>query len=572
MADDTAAISLAIAMALSKANSNAQEGAKIYFPAGIYVTGTQHLYSKLHFEGDGIDASVILLKNGTNADLLQGSVQGYDGHLTDPASPMNSGAPGGIYSWSLSNLTLDGNKDNQSSGPSYCLHQYGYGYILKNVHIRNGYTGGIESDWNGGGTAPIEAPETQLINIKVYDCGVEGTLGIGIRFGGPHDSQFANVISYGHYGHAFQVCRNATGMQMSNCHSWGMQSPSALACLIESGYGTYSNCSFEGGYITQVVLVGSENTIQSSHIFFAGSYITSLTAGGLQLGQAGGQKPLPGQTLVDSNNLTTETYASHNLIDAIFSLCNSPTQGSVNFVRDGGNYVRALCFVTSAQAHCYGGTPNGSLTSFQFSISDDRADNPSHAVIPDGKVSTGGGVQFVANSQKAMVVRDGKHDVVNINTFNKRFELVNTPLVIYSDLYYANEAFVALGDVYGTIRFAGDKQATIARVGQSVLGFGGTISLNSNPTAQVITTNGTIITAGLGVARCHPSSNVTGVILQPGVALGQIVTVINEATTMAHTITFAAIGSYTVEGSSNGIAANVARSFVWNGTFWYRQA
>ena len=91
-------------------------------------------------------------------------------------------------------------------------------------------------------------------------------------------------------------------------------------------------------------------------------------------------------------------------------------------------------------------------------------------------------------------------------------------------------------------------------------------------TAQAIATGGTITSTGLGVARVSPSSSVTGIILQQGTAASQQLTVINEAT--ASTVTFATAGtSFVADGATSAIAANAARTFVWDPpkTLWYRQ-
>src|SRR5215467_11860374 len=127
-------------------------GGKLLIPAGTYIIGSSIiLQSLVHLVGAGIEVTILKLKNGVNADLLQGAVAGYGGGVICNVGAANaSGSPGGVYNWSLQDLTLDGNKAGQSSGTSYCCRVYGFGYILQNVRMRNGYSGGMLSDWNGG--------------------------------------------------------------------------------------------------------------------------------------------------------------------------------------------------------------------------------------------------------------------------------------------------------------------------------------------------------------------------------------------------------------------------------------
>src|SRR5262249_33422711 len=146
--------------------------------------------------------------------------------------------------------------------PSYCLRQYGFGFILLNVRMRNGYSGGILSDWNGGGNSGIDSMEAQLVNVKIHDCN-----GIGFEWGGPHDSHFVNVLVYSSGSTNFHIGPNATAMLFLNCHGFSPgQGVSACSFLIEGGYGQYLNCVAEGSdTCNTVILTGDIQWI--SHIF-----------------------------------------------------------------------------------------------------------------------------------------------------------------------------------------------------------------------------------------------------------------------------------------------------------------
>jgi hypothetical protein len=96
------------------------------------------------------------------------------------------------------------------------------------------------------------------------------------------------------------------------------------------------------------------------------------------------------------------------------------------------------------------------------------------------------------------------------------------------------------------------------------------LTLAQSGSAPSVATSGTIATANLGVSRVTTAGAVTGVILASGTVAGQLVIVVNES---ANTITFAAVGtSHVADGTSDVIAANTARMFVWDSSNsrWYR--
>jgi len=91
--------------ALSAANSAG--GGQVYLPAGTYlVAGLLTLYPNVDVVGDGIDDTIIKLKNGANADVFQGQ-----NFLTLTGT---NNASAGVGNWLMRDLTIDGNKANQS--------------------------------------------------------------------------------------------------------------------------------------------------------------------------------------------------------------------------------------------------------------------------------------------------------------------------------------------------------------------------------------------------------------------------------------------------------------------------
>lgn len=86
--------------------------------------------------------------------------------------------------------------------------------------------------------------------------------------------------------------------------------------------------------------------------------------------------------------------------------------------------------------------------------------------------------------------------------------------------------------------------------------------------------NGTIATAGIGIALVTPAAARTGIILQPGTVNGQECWVVNQGAG-ANSLTFAASGTSNVaDGSGAALVGLTARKFVWIAatSLWYRAA
>ncbi len=509
--------SAAINNAINAASTRFGAGT-VYFPPGTYLCkSTITLKSQVHLRGSGIEATIIKLANGVNVDLMSA-----DTNLINLAAASGASDTGGIYNWSLIDLTLDGNRANQSSGTSYCLRFYGFGFIIHDVRVRNGYSGGVLSDWNGGGTSGIDSMEAQISNVKIHDCN-----GIGLEMGGPHDSQFSNVVVYNSGRHNIHIAPNATAIVMTNCHSWGPAlGNSSVSFLIEGGYGQYANCVAEGSDTCNVVLLGSEIIWSGGHIFGAGTF--SVT--GIQFGQQAGNTPYNG-SLNQAAGVTTAVACSGCRVSSIFSH-NEGANGALWFANDGGNNLIDGCFFQTG-----GLILTGTLDPRTVMLTS------TNGLTADGTIGKGGICKWPIKANQALLVTDRTDDVFNVNTNAKRVELVNgTLLRLYSDAGYTNR----------TVEISG-----------------GTVSLLQSTSAAVIANGNTITTSGVGIARVNPGANVTGIILQAGTLSGQQVWVVNES---AFTVTFAAANSNVADGNTSAIAANTARLLVWDGgvSLWFR--
>jgi hypothetical protein len=177
IADSTAAINAAEVAA-------AATGGIVTFPAGTFkVTGLTKQASSI-WQGAGRNQTTIQLANGANTDVVQGA---NFGTLT------LSGSIGGIGGWGIRDLTIDGNKGNQS-GTSNGLRVYGYNWDLYNVSIRNCLTEGLTTEWSVSSGAPAGADSTmeaRIYGVKIYNCGATGW-----HDRGPHDSRTVDLTIF----------------------------------------------------------------------------------------------------------------------------------------------------------------------------------------------------------------------------------------------------------------------------------------------------------------------------------------------------------------------------------------
>ena len=234
VADDTAAIQAALDSAA------AGGGGTVRIAPGRYSTRTLTIDSRVHLVGAGIEATVLTLRAGTDGDLIRS--RGF-------AELSGTNRNVGPYNFSIRALTLDGNRARNARGCG--LRLYAFGYLLGDLRIRQCAEAGVcsewsteDPEWSADGTAtPGDSMEAQVVNLKVHRCG-QG----GIRFRGPHDSQFVNCVVYDTTTVGIHIEQgerfSAVGCQFVNGHVWGGH---AYAWKIEAGFVTLENCVLASG-------------------------------------------------------------------------------------------------------------------------------------------------------------------------------------------------------------------------------------------------------------------------------------------------------------------------------------
>lgn len=255
--DDTAEVQAALDAA------NTAGGGIVYFPAGTYLCTTLTTYSKVRMVGAGQRVSTLKLKNGTNADFIRSF---------DFAALTGTNSNGGVYLVGFEDLTIDGNKANNTSGRGVAL--YGYCPQFSNVEITNCKGIGLYSEW--GDTAAVSSDTLVNGNMegKAVNLYVHRNEGGGIDWYGPSDSKFLNcdVAKNGPTSSTttvgLKVRGNAYSCVFTNCHVWGGIHKYAWQLDVPA---ILNGCQGEGAITGQCWLRNSGNVIVGGRFFTGGT-------------------------------------------------------------------------------------------------------------------------------------------------------------------------------------------------------------------------------------------------------------------------------------------------------------
>lgn len=394
-------------------------GGIVYLPPGNYRAKNLPQYAGVYYMGAGRGATTVTLEDNANTDLFAAQTS-----LINLGAGPGTGPAGSLYNFGIMNMTLDGNKANQSGGTSYPLRFYGYGYTLQNLYIRNGYSGGVLADWNGGAASPgNDSMEATWSDIKIHDNN-----GIGLETGGPHDSQFRHLIEYNSGSHGVHIAPNATALQFLNSHVWNIpQGQNAVGWLVEAGYCQFMNCESEKTDGMSVALLASECR-WDGHIFDAGA---TNSSNGMQLGQTAGNTPYPGM-IKQSGGLTTAVVCGGCVITSFFDYCGL-SNGALWFANSGGgNVIQATIFQTAGSGIT--GTPNPQ-DSFLIYVK---------GLTPDGTLGKSGGMQLASSANNGMIMYDqAGNQFFKISPASQKFLLGNSGTFRgFSDAFFSTQTFM----------------------------------------------------------------------------------------------------------------------------------
>jgi hypothetical protein len=252
-ADNATAINRAIQ------DISASGGGILKLPAGVIATTSVILRNNVYVHGQGIEATTIRLNNGANSTLMA---------TLDAYALFGTGSLSGVSFFGLTDLTLDGNRNNNTNGD--CLAMYGYFFTFENVYIKNCTNAGIRSEYGPFGAM---ASSGYVSNVVIDTTGTHGW-----QFEGPNDITVNGVIivdtslttnnaSYGLY------IGNTGNGRFEALHIWqrgGAVNRPAYAMYVATGASNFTISHFEGSYGPAVYLAGSgKNSFDSSNWYYS---------------------------------------------------------------------------------------------------------------------------------------------------------------------------------------------------------------------------------------------------------------------------------------------------------------
>jgi len=241
--DDTAAIQTALTACVSS-------GAALCFPAGIYLSGRLTINSNQKLVGESKATTTIKLKNSANTDLLYGA-------NSDALWGTNTSA--GVNNVTITNLTLDGNRTNNTAGS--CIAIYGASLNFYELNIANAPHHGIRTEWYQYGEQ-IFGMEGYFERIVIDSSGRHGWW-----FKGPHDSVFINCIAIDssqetdNTWDGINVQGNANGRFVA-AHVWSRANTVNIhryGVALFTGGNEFVNSHFEGSKTANLLISASRN-------------------------------------------------------------------------------------------------------------------------------------------------------------------------------------------------------------------------------------------------------------------------------------------------------------------------
>jgi hypothetical protein len=343
--DTSGATDQAAIQALENAADSA--GAILVFaPGTYYVTGLTKQAATI-WQGAGRFATVIQLASSADTDVVQGA--------SFSTLTLSGSVTGGIGGWGIRDLTIDGNKSEQS-GTSYGLRVYGYNFDLSNVSIRNCLTDPLYTEWgNGGGPSVTDkCMEARYYGLKLHDSG-----GNGWHNRGPHDSRAYDVT----------IFSNGT----SDYGYWA-EIPYG-GCEVASGSNGINVSTFTG---SGTLNVNSTLGFPSASINSTQGSITVVTSG--------------------TNAVITYTGTTATTFTGCTTVSGSGTLATNNAVTPtGGGYAGTLCLLE--QVHVYDfplwSYVLDAVTHLDGCIGEVSSGSGGMALIRTGNCSIDGGAYFV---------------------------------------------------------------------------------------------------------------------------------------------------------------------------------
>ncbi len=283
--DDTAAIQKAIDAAA------AAGGGQVYIPPGTFIVsggeepsdGCLMLKSNVYMYGDGMGVSNIKVADGSDTKIT-GIIRSAYGEET--------------HDFGLSNLTLDGNRDNTTGK----IDGWFNGYIPGQEGYDSNVTlDGVEiKDCSGYGFDPHEQTVNMVIKNSVsHGNGLDGFVADFLS-----NSTFENNVAYDNDRHGFNVVTSTHDFTLTN------------------------NVAYNNGGGGIVVQRGSENIPSPSNIVITGGEVYGNGAEGVLI-KLSSDVTLSGVDIHDNGSAGVRIYGSNNVEVTDNTLSNNALKGGV---------------------------------------------------------------------------------------------------------------------------------------------------------------------------------------------------------------------------------------------------
>lgn len=171
-------------------------GGALVFPPGTFLCNLV-AKPKVRLACAGIGKTVLKAPNGSNADVIKGLNFATLTGKTKAAGDYALGA----YEFGLENVTIDGNKDNNTTG--FGVRIWGRAPIFHNVEIRNASEDGLWTEFTevDDFADPVQVLEGKISgDFFIHDCD-----GDGWTHRGPHDTMVDSYAAWSNGGLGLRV-------------------------------------------------------------------------------------------------------------------------------------------------------------------------------------------------------------------------------------------------------------------------------------------------------------------------------------------------------------------------------
>jgi hypothetical protein len=373
-------------------------GGSVLLPSAVYIANV-NIKAGVNLSGTGFWSDTVL-KSAAGSNKAVISVPSF-------ATLVGSSSNGGEKNFAIRNLTVDGNKANNTSGRGVEL--YGANYLVENVIIRNCAGDGFFSEWGPGGV-DFDGMEAMVRKVHIHDNG-----GDGFIHAGPHDSQHYDIMTWyngvgGAGGVGFNVQARSAGTLWTNCHAYGPHSVSWLM----NGQGILNGCIGEGGAI-QLHIRTADVLVTGGSYFASGNIVGQV---GVKIGDTG--VPVTGAR-----------------VDTRVNGCEGGSLVITN--SNGANDIKIRAY--QAAGSYMTGTPNFADRIMMQSTGQSRA----VSTLASYNQWFGKTVIDTGAQNQAFIIQNAGVDIVSVNASAKRIELPGGASIRAFSDSYSTQTFNLVG-------------------------------------------------------------------------------------------------------------------------------